>query len=77
MDTPSALDLYTTDDLVAELKRRFESVVFAAMKAHDANDRYQHWEYQGDVDLCASLTTRLLHRINVDRDEMERKIDAE
>lgn len=69
------LELASTQDLVAELFKRFDSAIFVGMKEprteQDPDHRAIMWRYQGNKFICLGAASNLVHMMNM---EIEQEI---
>ena len=75
-DPVSDLELTATDDLLAEIERRFDYMVFAAVKELGASlAENQHAErWKGHVTFCAGMATDLIRSM---QDWAQQRDDAD
>lgn len=64
------LELASTQDLVAELFKRFDCAIFVGIKEPreetDPNHRAIMWRYQGNKFICLGAASNLVHMMNTE-----------
>lgn len=70
------LELASTDALVEELSKRFESIICVGIKApidtSNPDHRAMMWRYKGNKFMCLGAASNLVHILNV---EIESEIE--
>ena len=64
------LELASTQDLVAELFKRFDCAIFVGIKEPreetDPDNRAIMWRYQGNKFICLGAASNLVHMMNTE-----------
>lgn len=75
------VELITTQDLISELMKRFDTLVFAAVVKRSSpespDDQLRSIRYKGDAVRCLGLASMIAHFINDYYAEIEREITPE
>lgn len=70
------LELTPTDNLIDELKSRFDDFVIIGQKKETEKSRLDTWDFFGDYTNCLGMCSLMMHRINQDRDENSDRLES-
>lgn len=70
------LHLIPTEDLIEELKGRFDDFVIAGQKYETDKSRLDTWDFAGDYTNCLGMCALLQYKINQDRDGASDKLET-
>ena len=65
----SDLHLLPTNELIDELKGRFDDFILFGQKKETDKRRLDTWDFVGDYTNCLGMCATLMHKISQDRDE--------
>ena len=65
----SDLNLTPTNELIDELKGRFDDFIIFGQKKETEKGRLDTWDFVGDYTNCLGMCATMMHKINKDRDD--------
>ena len=75
MDTPTPLELASTDDLIEQLLSRFGSAIIILSNRMDTGEIYTNKRHKGEHIFGMGLCLNMAHYLSVENQKTQREID--